>query len=95
VQNAGYYFIHAQVYIATTNLVDQSELGIILKKNGSNFVSSIHQTSGTGAVTIKVEDFMQLTAGDYIEVYVSNSVAANLTATADQALTYFSGFRVL
>ena len=94
VENDGTYFFHTQVHIDTTNLTDQAEIGLIIRKNGSNISSTTHRTSGTGAFSIQVTDILSLVATDYIEVFVNNTIAASITAYGDQGLTHFEGFRV-
>lgn len=88
----GFYFFSA----AYTAILDAGDIfTIYLYKNGSiitrgqSFV--IYATFGQ---TLVVSDFLQLSAGDYVEVWSFNGSGAAVAGTTGTSNTYFSGFLV-
>ena len=92
----GFYFFQAKDYV--NNLADQQEAGIHLYKNGASVINQPAHASGTWDVRPQVSLLMQLTAGDYIQVAVSNTMGTRdhlgFTATGLTTSFFFAGFLV-
>lgn len=89
---AGFYQFNA----AITAAFDVGDIyRIYLYKNGA-VVSSGNAivVSSTFSQTLTVSDFIQLSAGDYVEVYYVNGAAAGVAGSTGVANTFFGGFLV-
>lgn len=88
----GFYNFSAAVSIA----VNANLYGIILYKNGSSVKRG--NFSSTGAVATDnifvVNTLLQLTAGDYIEVFMFNNSGGSAAISVGAEKTYFTGFLV-
>lgn len=68
---------------------------IHLYKNGAAVSSgNAIVVSSTFGQTLTVSDFIQLSAGDYVEVYYVNGAAAGVAGSTGVANTFFGGFLV-
>lgn len=85
---SGFYHFDAA---ANTNGGAGSFFTIAIYKNGASLVRGV-EVNSTGSVGVTVSDTIQLTAGDYIEIFVfaSNTVAYDVGS----AFPFFSGFLV-
>ncbi len=90
---AGFYVFNAQGYINA--LSSGSEVVISLYKNGSQHTNFTVTSAGANDYRPHVTHMLQLSANDYIEIYVSNTQGTRnwygLTALGYYA-SYFQGF---
>ena len=88
----GYYYIQAKGYL--TDPGDANRALVHIYKNGAAITAS--QVGVSGAATdpsVDVTNFVYLTAGDYIEIYIQVTTGT-IAGIANEASTYLSGFLV-
>jgi len=79
---SGYYLIHAQVRLIT-NAAEQ-RAGIAIYKNGALVAQRfIEQSGGVINPTPSIADYIYLTDGNYIEIYVYNNVNSEVIFGSD------------
>lgn len=93
---AGFYQFHAQGHIQT--LADQAYALIYILKNGVAIAQGSGFSSGANDNAPQVNVMIQLSANDYVEVYVTNSQGTRnwlgTVASGVQYLTYFQGYLI-
>ena len=96
----GIYFFHFGIAY-TSSPPDNSGISVGILKNGSTFFSSVQgtRTGGAGDVTLKGSYTVELTAGDYIQLFTIQSTGVNRNVTGGtqtgHLIPYLAGFRVI
>jgi hypothetical protein len=90
---AGYYMIHAQVYITGTN---PAAPVVTLYKNGAEYCFGIENAADNGNSTCTVDALVSMNGTtDYLEVYgFANVGSGTVTFDGDTKYTMFSGYFV-
>jgi|TARA_X000001382_G_scaffold128379_1_gene117935 hypothetical protein len=91
---AGKYFFKAQYALA---LSDQQYATVRFYKNGSNveFTQNLTSTSSSGSLTVYMANctVMNLSAGDYVEIYGRQDSGGTLTANTSRS--EFLGYKLI
>ena len=92
---AGKYYFFAMVY--QTGSTDQSYNSAYLFRNGSVYTRAINRFSGTTALSTSITAIMDLSVGDYVEVYHrQNSGSAQIVnGESQERRTFFGGYRMI
>ncbi len=91
---AGKYFFYAIVHL--TGSIDQTYNSVELHKNGSVFCRSINRFSSNNSLSESISAAIDLSASDYVEVYVKQNSGSNQTVRgeASERKTYFIGYKL-
>ena len=89
-----YYFFASAQY---STYADQKYNVIFFYVNGSVATKGINYTSGTSDPTAHVTYIADLSASDYIEVYVRHNLGSDntLRGEAGEKTTYFGGYKLI
>ena len=98
----GKYLLHTSVFVGAANETSLSQQFTAFYKNGSIFRTDVSDFRGvrTHQYTATVTAILDLSATDYIEVYVQSSATSTLTLDSSagkgvERLTTFQGFKLL
>tara|TARA_R110001599_G_scaffold8028_1_gene38616 strand:+ start:1646 stop:3655 length:2010 start_codon:yes stop_codon:yes gene_type:complete len=98
----GLYFLHASVFVGASSETSLSQQFTAFYKNGSIFRTDVSDFRGvrTHQYTATVSAILDLSATDYIEVYVQSSATSTLTLDSSagkgvERLTTFQGFKLI
>ena len=98
----GKYFLHASVFVGAAGESSLSQQFTAFYKNGSIFRTDVSDFRGvrTHQYTATVSAILDLSATDYIEVYVQSSATSTLTLDSSagkgvERLTTFQGFKLI
>ena len=98
----GKYFLHTSVFVGASSETSLSQQFTAFYKNGSIFRTDVSDFRGvrTHEYTATVSAIFDLSASDYIEVYVQSSATSTLTLDSSdgkgvERLTTFQGFKLL
>ena len=89
---AGKYFFIAS--ITWVNLTDQDEGQVRIHKNGTFVQGTGYFQGQNGTVTYQVTQVLDLSVGDYIELYGYQVSGGNISADGGEAYTNLKGFRL-
>lgn len=91
---AGKYFIHAKIFYNDISSTDASQ-SVLIYKNGSLFARGQRRTVGsTGRdATVAVTEILDLSVGDYIEIYGNTNAGSGSLASSTSAAV-FEGFKL-
>lgn len=94
----GFYFITACVQVSNAGMSTSATGTGSIYKNGSEWKRGqliVGSGNGLTTITAQITDLMQLTTGDYVELYAYNGDGASARNTGfGQNITYMSGFLV-
>jgi hypothetical protein len=87
----GQYVIHAQVQVAAHS--SAGGIAIYIEKNGAIVARKVvnYQSSALG-FTVDITGVIDLVAGDYIEIFINDTLAGTITGGSDK--TFFEIFRL-
>jgi hypothetical protein len=98
----GKYFLHTSVFVGASSETSLSQQFTAFYKNGSIFRTDVSDFRGvrTHQYTATVSAILDLSATDYIEVYVQSSATSTLTLDSSagkgvERLTTFQGFKLI
>ena len=98
----GKYFLHASVFVGAASETSLSQQFTAFYKNGSIFRTDVSDFRGIRIhqYTATVSAVLDLSATDYIEVYVQSSATSTLTLDSSagkgvERLTTFQGFKLI
>jgi hypothetical protein len=87
----GQYVVHAQVQIAAHT--SAGGIGIYIEKNGSIVARKVvSYQSNTLGLTADITGVFNLVGGDYIEIFINDTIAGTITGGSDK--TFFEIFRL-
>jgi hypothetical protein len=87
----GYYVVHAQVQVAAHS--SAGGIAIYIEKNGSIVARKVvNYQSSTLGFTVDITAVFNLVAGDYIEIFINDTIAGTITGGSDK--TFFEVFRL-
>jgi hypothetical protein len=87
----GQYVVHAQVQVAAHS--SAGGIAIYIEKNGSIVARKVvNYQSSTLGFTVDITAVLDLVAGDYIEIFINDTIAGTITGGSDK--TFFEIFRL-
>jgi hypothetical protein len=87
----GQHVVHAQVQVAAHTAA--GGIAIYIEKNGSIVARKVvNYQSSTLGFTVDITAVLDLVAGDYIEIFVNDTLAGTITGGSDK--TFFEVFRL-
>ena len=91
---AGKYYFFAMVFYSSG--ADQNYNSAYLFRNGSVYTRAINRFSGTTSLSCPITAIMDLSAGDYVEVYTRQNTGGNkdVSGESQERRTFFGGYRM-
>ena len=91
---AGKYYFFAMVFYSSG--ADQNYNSAYLFRNGSVYTRAINRFSGTTSLSCPITAIMDLSAGDYVEVYTRQNTGSNkdVSGESQERRTFFGGYRM-
>jgi hypothetical protein len=87
----GQYVVHAQAQVAAHS--SAGGIAIYIEKNGSIVARKVvNYQSSTLGFTVDITGVLDLVAGDYIEIFINDTLAGTITGGSDK--TFFEIFRL-
>jgi hypothetical protein len=87
----GQYVVHAQAQVAAHS--SAGGIAIYIEKNGAIVARKVvNYQSSTLGFTVDITGVLDLVAGDYIEIFINDTLAGTITGGSDK--TFFEVFRL-